>query len=84
MTVKIEGYSAITGRPEVILSLMQEARMFDAGMPAEDYIETIRETAWRCFGTYLTVTGNTPAERAESLLRSMAKNDMIRIEEEEQ
>lgn len=82
MTVKIEGYTSLTGRPEVILSLMQEARMFDAGMPTEDYIEVIRETAWKCFGIYLTITGDTPAERAESLLRSMHKNEMLTIEEE--
>ena len=84
MKVKIEGYSAITGRPEVILNLMKAARIFDSDMSDEDYIETIRKAAWSLNGASLEVTGNTPAERAESLLRSMAENNMIRIEEEEQ
>lgn len=83
MTVTVEGYTTLTGNPQTILHLLKEARLFDADMSDEAYIETIRETAQRCFETNLEVTGNTPAERAESILRALAANGMIRIEEEE-
>lgn len=79
MKVKIEGYNTITGTPEAILQVMQDAR-YIAGGP--DYINTIQETAHRCFDIDLRVEGTTEAERAESLLREMAKAHMITIEEE--
>lgn len=81
MTVTIKGYTTLTGKPETILRLMQEARLFDANIDAESYIETIQETALRCFGVPLIVTGNTYAERAESLLRAMAANGMIDLKD---
>lgn len=81
MTVTIPGCSTLTGQPETIVRLMQDARMFDSPQ-GEDYIKEIQNTAWRCFGIGLQVEGNTPAERAESLLREMAKNNMIEIKED--
>ena len=80
MIVTIPGYSTIIGRPERILSVMQEARMFDSHK-GDAYINAIKETAKRLFDVDLNVEGETYAERAESLLLEMAKNKMIIIEE---
>lgn len=81
MRVTVPGYSSLTGSPEAILRLMQEARMTD-DLSGEELIQEISHTAWRAFGIGLQVTGDTYAERAESLLREMDKNHMITIEEE--
>jgi hypothetical protein len=81
MKVTIPDYSTITGTPEAILQVMQDARFFDHPT-GDDYIETIAHEAWQFFGIGLQVTGETHAERAESLLREMAKANMITIEEE--
>lgn len=81
MTVKIPGYSSLVGTPKVIVNLMQDARFFDA--PAgDDYIETIIADVERCFEVVLNVKGNSYEERAESLLRELAKHNIIVIEEE--
>ena len=81
MKVTVPGYSTLTGSPEVILRLMQDARMTD-NLSGDAMIQEISHTAWRAFGIGLQVTGDTYAERAESLLREMDKNQMIHIEEE--
>lgn len=81
MKITIPGYSTLTGTPETILRLMQDARMLDE-IGGDELIESITRTAWRVFGIGLQVTGDTYAERAESLLREMNKNHMINIEEE--
>lgn len=81
MKVTIPGYSTIIGRPERILSVMQEARIFDS-QKGDAYINSIRETAKRLFDIDLNVEGETYAERAESLLLEMAKNNMVILEEE--
>lgn len=78
MTVTIPGYSSLTGTPEVILGLMQTARFFDAP-EGDEYIESVKADAKRCLGITLETTGDTYQERAESLLRSMAKNHMITL-----
>lgn len=82
MRVKIEGYTTLTGHPEAILKLIRDSQIFNPEMSTEECIESIQHTAWRCFGTNLPVEGDTTAERAESLLRAMAENSMITIEEE--
>lgn len=82
MKVRIPGYTTLTGSPEVILRMMQDARMLD-DLAGDDLIQEISSTAWRAFGIGLQVSGGTYAERAESLLREMDKNSMIEIEEEE-
>lgn len=79
MKVKIDGYSTITGTPEAILQVMQDARYMP--MPG-DYIEGVQEAVHRFFDIDLQVEGNTQAERAESFLREMAKANMLTIEEE--
>lgn len=82
MTVNIPGYSSLSGRPEVVLSLMQKARVFNS-LEGDEYIQSIQETAQRCFNIALDVKGDTYEERAESLLREMAAHDMIVIKEED-
>lgn len=81
MKVTIPGYSTLTGSPEAILRLLQDARRLD-DLGGDDLINEISHTAWRAFGVGLQVSGDTYAERAESLLREMDKNHMINIEEE--
>ena len=81
MKVKIPGYSSLTGSPETILRLMSEARWYDH-LQGNDLIDDIIHTVWRAFGVGLQVTGDTYAERAESLLRELNKANMIEIEEE--
>lgn len=81
MTVTIKGQATLTGSPEVILSVMQEARYFDAPK-GEEYIQTVVADVDRCFGIKLQVEGETYQERAESLLKELAKHDMVKIEEE--
>lgn len=81
MKITIPTYSSITGTPEAILQVMQDARFFETAT-GDDYIDAIRNESWRFFGIGLQVTGDTYAERAESLLREMHKNNMINIEEE--
>jgi hypothetical protein len=81
MKIRIPTYSTITGSPEAILQVMQDARFFDRPT-GDDYIKTIMQDSWQFYGIGLHVTGETHAERAESLLREMAKANMITIEEE--
>ena len=82
MKVTIPGYSTLTGTPEAILRILQDARMMD-DLSGDNLIDEISSTAWRAFGIGLQVTGDTYAQRAESLLREMDKNHMLIIEEEE-
>ena len=82
MTIKVPGYTTIGGSPGAILKVMQDARVFGKA-EGDEYIESIQQTAWRCFGIKLQVEGNTYEERAESLLKEMGKNNMIIVEEEE-
>lgn len=81
MKVRVPGYTTLTGTPVAILRLMQDARIMDHAS-GDDLIEEVCRTAWRAFGIGLQITGDTYAERAESLLREMDKNQMINIEEE--
>lgn len=81
MKITIPTYSSITGTPEAILQIMQDARFFETAT-GDDYIAAIQHDSWQFFGIGLQVTGETYAERAESLLREMAKANMITIEEE--
>jgi len=81
MKITIPGYSTLTGTPETILQLMQDARVLDE-IGGDELIENITRTAWRAFGIGLQVSGDTYAERAESLLHEMDRNQMIKIEEE--
>lgn len=46
MTVKVPGYSTLTGTPETILDVMKAAS-FNATQSAEDYIKNVQETARR-------------------------------------
>lgn len=79
MTVKVPGYSTLTGTPEAILSVMQAASFTPE--ISEDYIKSVQEHAQRFFGIHLDITGETYAERAESLLRALANHHMIELTE---
>lgn len=81
MKVTVPGYTTLTGKPEAILNLMKEAQVFPTP-EGDDHINNIRNAAEKFFGITLQAEGSTDAERAESLLRSMAANQMIIIEEE--
>lgn len=82
MTVTIQGYTTLTGRPETIIKLMQDARILEPEPSTPDaYIKSVQQTAWRCFGISLNVTGDSIEERAESLLRELAKNKLITLAE---
>lgn len=81
MTIKIPGYSTLTGRPATILKLMQSARFFDS--PEGDaYIEAVVKDCRRAYGIKLNVEGETYDERAESLLRELDRHDFIIITQE--
>ena len=82
MTIKIPGYATITGNPTTIVHLLQDARLLDQPtVDLDEYIKSVQQTAWRCYGISLNVTGTTIPERAESLLREMQKHDLITITE---
>ena len=80
MTVKIPGYTTLSGQPATILRLMQDARMFDAAGTPDEYIAKIKQAAWSFYGIALNVTGDTIEARAESLLQEMGRNHLIEIE----
>ena len=81
MTVHIPGFSTLTGKPVTILRLMREARFFADVQSDEEYIELMQQSAWRIFNVNLDVEGSTIDQRAESLLRSMADNGLIKLAE---
>ena len=82
MTITVPGYSTITGNAETIVRVMKSARFFNKPMSIDDYIEVVQRDAER-IGAQLTITGDTQKERAESLLKELAKHNMITIKEEE-
>ena len=79
MTIRIPGYTTLSGRPAAILRVMQDARMFDSAGTPDEYIAKIIQAAWSFYGIALNVTGGTIAARAESLLREMSRHGMIEI-----
>ena len=81
MTIRIPGYTTLSGRPAAILRLMQDARMFDSAGTPDEYIAKVVQAAWNFYGIALNVTGDTITARAESLLREMNRNGMIEITE---
>ena len=84
MKVHIPGFTAMSGSPITILRLMRDARFFHDG-PADldDYITEMQQAAWRIYNVGLCVRGETIAERAESLVREMARHRLLEIEEDE-
>lgn len=81
MTVKIPGYSSLTGRPETILQLLEQSRIWDKA-EGDDYINSIIEAVERLWEYRLEVTGDTYEQRALSLLRELDKYGLIKIIEE--
>ena len=82
MTITVPGYTTITGNPVALLRLMADAQIFDEPLTMQEYIDKITDDAKRCLDIDLHVTGNTCPEKAESLLRELAANNMITIEED--
>lgn len=80
MTINVPGYTTLTGRPETILRLLEETRIFDKA-EGNEYIDSIVEAVERLWGHRLEVTGETYEKRAESLLKELAKYGLITIEE---
>lgn len=79
MTVKIPGYSTLTGTPETILYVLQSANFIHPDESPDEYLRGLELKAQKFFNIRLEVTGKTYAERAESLLRSLAKNNLIEL-----
>lgn len=79
MTIRVPGYTTLTGRPETILRLLEEARIFDKA-EGNDYINSIIEAVWELWEYRLEVTGDTYEERAVSLLQELDKYGLITIE----
>lgn len=80
MTVRIPGYSTLTGSPKAILQLLEQARIWDK-VEGDDYINSIIETVERLWEYRLKVTGDTYEQRAQSLLEELDKYGLIKIEE---
>ena len=80
MTVKVPGYTTLTGRPETILRLLEETRLWD-NAEGDDYIDSIVEAVERLWEHRLEVTGDTYEQRAKSLLKELDKYGLIKIEE---
>ena len=80
MTIKVPGLTTITGRPETILRLLEETRIFDKA-EGDDYINSIIEAVERLWGYKLKVTGDTYEKRALRLLKELDKYGLITIEE---
>ena len=80
MTVKVTGYTSLTGRPEAILRLLEETRIWD-NADGDDYIVSIVEAVERLWGHHLEITGDTYEQKAMSLLRELDKHGLIKIEE---
>jgi hypothetical protein len=80
MTVRVPGYTTLTGRPETILRLLDETRIWDK-VEGNDYIDSIIEAVERLWEYRLEVTGDTYEARALSLLKELDKYGLITIEE---
>ena len=80
MTIRVPGYTTLTGRPETILRLLEETRMWDKA-EGNDYIDSIIEAVERLWEHRLDVTGTTYEQRALSLLKELDKYGLITIEE---
>ena len=80
MTINVSGFTTLTGRPETLLRLLEETRIWD-NATGDDYIVSIVEAVERLWGHRLEVTGDTYEQKAMSLLRELDKYGLIKIEE---
>lgn len=80
MTINVPGYTTLTGRPETLLWLLEETRIWDKA-EGDDYIASIVEAVEQLWGHRLEVTGDTYEQKAMSLLWELDKHDLIKIEE---
>ena len=79
MTVRVPGYTTLTGKPETILRLLEDSQMWD-GAHGDDYINKVQEAVERTQGVHMEITGDTYEERAASLLQELARLGLINIE----
>ena len=80
MTINVSGYTTLTGRPDVLLRLLEESRIWD-NADGDDYIVSIVNAVEQLWGYRLEVSGNTYEQKAMSLLRELDKYGLIKIEE---
>lgn len=80
MTINVSGYTTLTGKPETLLRLLEETRIWD-NADGEDYVVSIVEAVEQLWGYRLEVTGDTYEQKAMSLLRELDKYGLIKIEE---
>ena len=81
MTIKVPGYTTLAGRPEALLRLLEESRIWDNATD-DDYISSIVEAVGQLWGHRLEVAGDTYEQKAISLLRELDKYGLIKIEEQ--
>lgn len=81
MTIKVPGYTTLTGSPKAILQLLEQSRIWDKA-EGDDYINSIIEAVERLWEYRLEVTGDTYEQRALSLLKELNKYGLIKIIEE--
>lgn len=81
MTINVSGYTTLTGKPETLLRLLEETRIWD-NADGEDYIVSIVEAVEQLWGHHLEVTGDTYEKQAMSLLRELDKYGLIKIEKQ--
>lgn len=81
MTINVSGFTTLTGRPETLLRLLEETRIWD-NATGDDYIVSIVEAVEQLWGYRLEVTGDTYEKQAMSLLRELDKYGLIKIEEQ--
>ena len=81
MTIKVTGYTTLTGRPETLLRLLEETRIFEKA-EGNDYIERIVAAVEQLWGYRLEVAGDTYERKAMSLLKELDKYGLIKIEEQ--
>ena len=81
MTIKVPGYTTLTGRPEALLRLLEESRIWD-NATGDDYIVSIVEAVERLWGYHLEITGDTYEQKAMSLLKELDKHGLITIEDQ--
>lgn len=85
MKIHIPGYTTLVGSPLAILLLIRDAQFFQGDTPTDldEFIRTMQQTFFRCFGFCPAAEGETVEEKAKALLEDLAKHNIIEIEEGE-
>ena len=79
--VSVPGYGNLTGNPVTIVKLMKAAKFEDMVHISDDaYMDHTQGEIARLYGKHIEFSGDTEADRAESFLKSLAENGLIKIE----